>query len=204
MARQIVLGPAVLQHDFRPSHAGDLSTARERFRRLAGRGYLAAVESFGRSKIIREFDSTAEETLFFPRRAGGAASIIAKRTLSLLQEKILRRQETPRPAFDAERLLKNWLTSDQLAQFEATRTFVVVGFSGERYRISAGPAPNVVSLDKLGDVEVARLTDAKIRSELSMLIWKIVLEAGQPECLEGMQKSSGPIADCVPALFPPA
>ncbi|RTE91317.1 hypothetical protein D6B98_21935 [Bradyrhizobium sp. LVM 105] len=172
---------------------------------MAARGYLAATRSFGRSKIIRELDPTAEETLFFPGRAGGAASIITlERTLILIQERIRRHRGTPRPAFDAEALLKNWLTSDQLTQFEATRTFVVVGCSGARYRISARPVPNVVSLDKLGDIEITPLTGAKIRSELSMLIWKIVLETGKPELLKGMQKSSGPIADCVPVLFPPA
>ena len=49
-----------------------LSEAKERFRQLSEQGYIAAVrEKEGSSKIIRSFEPTAEETLFFPRLVGG-------------------------------------------------------------------------------------------------------------------------------------
>jgi hypothetical protein len=46
--------------------------AEERFKMLTGLGFTAAVrETTGEASVIRSFDPTAEETLFFPRLVGG-------------------------------------------------------------------------------------------------------------------------------------
>ena len=51
------------------------------------------------------------------------------------------------------RLLKNWLTSEQRAQFEARRYFDVIGcHTGRHYRIHYGTANNVHLLDTEGPI----------------------------------------------------
>ena len=50
----------------------EVTKAEQRFRELTGAGFTAAVRSGpGEQRIIRSFDSTAEETLFYPRLVGG-------------------------------------------------------------------------------------------------------------------------------------
>jgi hypothetical protein len=73
MATQIVMN---LSGDSR--HFFDLDTrealviAERRFRKLTGKGYTAAIRTIsGDLKIIRTFDPTAHETLFYPRLVGG-------------------------------------------------------------------------------------------------------------------------------------
>jgi hypothetical protein len=49
-----------------------VAKAERRFRQLTGTGFTAAVRTAeGRSKLIRNFDPSAEETIFFPRLQGG-------------------------------------------------------------------------------------------------------------------------------------
>jgi hypothetical protein len=49
------------------------------------------------------------------------------------------------------RLLRNWLSSEQRAQFDARQYFEVIGcHSGKRYRIHYGQATNVQELDRSG------------------------------------------------------
>jgi len=50
----------------------EVTKAEQRFRELTGAGFTAAVRSgLGEQRIIRSFDPTAEETLFYPRLVGG-------------------------------------------------------------------------------------------------------------------------------------
>jgi hypothetical protein len=50
------------------------------------------------------------------------------------------------------RLLRSWLSTEQLAQFDAHRYFDVVGNqSGKRYRIHFGVSVNIHELDRSGD-----------------------------------------------------
>ena len=50
-----------------------------------------------------------------------------------------------------EKLLREWLSPDQRVQFDASKTFEVVGAnSGKRYRISYGTGNNVHELDEAG------------------------------------------------------
>jgi len=60
------------RHWYDATHERSLSEAKERFRQLSKRGYIAAVrQQEGSSRIIRSLEPTAEETLFFPRLVGG-------------------------------------------------------------------------------------------------------------------------------------
>jgi hypothetical protein len=73
MATQIVMDHSGdTRHDFDANDAKALLEAEERFKQLTGAGFIAAVKkSSGNPAITRTFDSTAEETLFFPRLVGG-------------------------------------------------------------------------------------------------------------------------------------
>jgi hypothetical protein len=60
------------RHWYDATDKRSLLEAEERFRQLSERGYTAAVRGTGgSSRIIRAFEPTAEETLFFPRLVGG-------------------------------------------------------------------------------------------------------------------------------------
>ena len=60
------------RHVFDRSDSTALAHAEERFKDLTGQGFIAAVrEGDGQSRLIKAFDPTAEETLFFPRLVGG-------------------------------------------------------------------------------------------------------------------------------------
>jgi hypothetical protein len=60
------------QHNFDANDANAVLKAEERFKKLTGRGFTAAVRSApGEVTVTRTFDPNAEETLFIPRLVGG-------------------------------------------------------------------------------------------------------------------------------------
>ena len=60
------------RHWYDATDERSLVEAKERFRQLSERGYTAAVRGpDGASRLVRSFEPTAEETLFFPRLVGG-------------------------------------------------------------------------------------------------------------------------------------
>jgi hypothetical protein len=60
------------RHWYDATDERSLVEAKERFRQLSEQGYTAAVRGQdGSSRIVRSFEPTAEETLFFPRLVGG-------------------------------------------------------------------------------------------------------------------------------------
>jgi hypothetical protein len=73
MASQIVMDrTGDTRHIFDNQDRAEVTKAEQRFRELTGAGFTAAVRSGpGEQRIIRSFDSTAEETLFYPRLVGG-------------------------------------------------------------------------------------------------------------------------------------
>jgi hypothetical protein len=73
MATQIVMDrTGDTRHYFDKTDIKALSKAKERFERLTGLGFTAAVRSAsGDVAVTRTFDANAEETLFFPRLVGG-------------------------------------------------------------------------------------------------------------------------------------
>ena len=73
MATQIVMDHSGdTRHWFDQRDRESLLKAEERFRDLSNLGYTAAVRNaLGDPSIVRNFDPTAEETLFFPRLVGG-------------------------------------------------------------------------------------------------------------------------------------
>jgi hypothetical protein len=73
MATQIVMDhTGDSRHYFNSDDANAVSEAEERFRSLTKDGYTAAVrDPTGKAAVIRRFDPSAKETLFFPRLVGG-------------------------------------------------------------------------------------------------------------------------------------
>jgi hypothetical protein len=61
------------RHDFDPACSAEVMDAERRFRELTGMGFRAV--SLGRNgepgKLLRDFDATAEKTLFIPQLQGG-------------------------------------------------------------------------------------------------------------------------------------
>jgi hypothetical protein len=73
MATQIVMDrTGDTRHHFDKTDFEARSKAEERFERLTGLGFTAAVRSAsGDVAVTRTYDANAEETLFFPRLVGG-------------------------------------------------------------------------------------------------------------------------------------
>jgi hypothetical protein len=73
MARQIVMdATGDTHHAFDPTDAEALRKAKERFRALTGAGFTAVLRRIdGQARLVRSFDPSVEETLFFPRLEGG-------------------------------------------------------------------------------------------------------------------------------------
>lgn len=73
MATQIVMDhTGDTRHRFDPDDAQAVAKAEERFRRLTGYGFTAAVRTAsGEVAKLQSFDPAAEQTLFFPRLVGG-------------------------------------------------------------------------------------------------------------------------------------
>ncbi|WP_426423259.1 hypothetical protein [Bradyrhizobium genosp. A] len=60
------------RHFFEQDDPKQLAEAEQRFNKLSGQGFTAATRTAaGDLKVIRSFDPTAEETLFYPRLVGG-------------------------------------------------------------------------------------------------------------------------------------
>lgn len=79
------------------------------------------------------------------------------RVLTVLSQKVRGLREsyhafTEGPEIRGIALLKEWLSPAQLAQFDATRSFDVIGCQSlRRYRIRYGNAMNVIEIDGAGD-----------------------------------------------------
>jgi hypothetical protein len=73
MATQIVMDrTGDTRHSFDIHDRVEVEKAERRFKELTGAGFTAAVRSGpGEQRVIRSFDPTAEETLFYPRLVGG-------------------------------------------------------------------------------------------------------------------------------------
>jgi hypothetical protein len=73
MATQIVMDhTGDTRHYFDADDTKALAKAEDHFKMLIGLGFTAAVrEATGEAAVVRSFDPTAEETLFFPRLVGG-------------------------------------------------------------------------------------------------------------------------------------
>ena len=73
MASQIVLDrTGDTRHMFDKQDRAEVARAEQPFMELTGAGFTAAVRSGpGEQRIIRSFDPTAEQTLFYPRLVGG-------------------------------------------------------------------------------------------------------------------------------------
>jgi hypothetical protein len=60
------------RHEFDAADKAQVALAEERFRELTGLGFTPAERTGpGTSKLVRQFDPEATETLFIPRLKGG-------------------------------------------------------------------------------------------------------------------------------------
>jgi hypothetical protein len=60
------------RHYFDPNDDASLAEAKHRFQQLTNAGYVAARRTGnGTSELLRQFEATAQETLFIPRLVGG-------------------------------------------------------------------------------------------------------------------------------------
>ncbi len=73
MAIQIVMDrTGDTRHGFDANDLQELTKAEERFKELTKVGFTAATRSAnGDVSVVRSFDPTAEETVFYPRLVGG-------------------------------------------------------------------------------------------------------------------------------------
>jgi hypothetical protein len=73
MASQIVMDrTGDTRHIFDNQDCAEVAKAERRFKELTGAGFTAAVRlGPGEQRVIRSFDPTVEETLFYPRLVGG-------------------------------------------------------------------------------------------------------------------------------------
>ena len=73
MATQIVMDhTGDSRHPFDQTEPEGLAKAERRFRELTGQGFTAATRTAaGDLKVVRTFDPSADETLFYPRLVGG-------------------------------------------------------------------------------------------------------------------------------------
>jgi hypothetical protein len=73
MATQIIMDySGDTRHEFDVKDEKALLEAEERFKRLTGAGFTAAIRNrAGEPTVSRNFDPTAPETVFFPRLVGG-------------------------------------------------------------------------------------------------------------------------------------
>jgi hypothetical protein len=73
MATQIVMDhKGDTRHYFNANDSKAVIKAEQRFKKLTGRGFTAAVRTgSGEAAVTRTFDPNAEETLFIPRLVAG-------------------------------------------------------------------------------------------------------------------------------------
>jgi len=80
------------------------------------------------------------------------------------------------------KLLREWLSPAQLAQFDVDGYFDVIGCdTGKKYRIHYGSSMNVEELDKFGQPRICYcfVTDAPLAPGDVVLAQKIALETGE-------------------------
>lgn len=73
MPRQIVMDhTGDTRHEFDAKDTAAIAAAETRFLELTGAGFTAGKRvGEGKTELLKKFDPTAEETIFFPRLQGG-------------------------------------------------------------------------------------------------------------------------------------
>jgi len=109
----------------------------------------------------------------------------AARWLRSLRERLQRPSPSAREARGLK-LLKEWLSPEQLIQYNANGFFDVVGCdSGAKYRIHHGASMNVVEIDDFGDIHAGWcfIPKACMVAGDVMLAQKIALETDERSAL---------------------
>jgi len=120
--------------------------------------------------------------MFLFRRNGVASSARLHAVRSLYSTFI----ERNGPETRARRLLRDWLSPEQRAQFDANNYFEVAGsHTGRRYRIQYGTLSNVVELDASGQPAIGWcfVPERPLAAGDVMLAQKIALETDEAAML---------------------
>lgn len=127
--------------------------------------------------------------MFLFRRRGGVGSARLRAVRSLYLTFI----EQNGPEARARRLLRNWLSPEQRAQFDGEGYFEVTGsHTGRRYRIYYGTVSNVVEVDASGQPAIGWcfLPERALAAGDVMLAQKIALETDEAAVLALAHKFS--------------
>jgi hypothetical protein len=204
MASQIVMDrTGDTRHIFNNQDRAEVAKAEQRFMELTGEGFTAAVRTGpGEQRVIRSFDPTAEETLFYPRLIGGwlvsgqILHAVGSCGLALLLWALLlvvlpsgSRSETNVRALT---LLKEWLSPEQRASYERLGYFEVVGSdTGKSYRIHHGTQTNIEELSHTGQrvCKWCFVPDGDLVAGDVMLAQKIALETNERGALTVAHRS---------------
>jgi hypothetical protein len=109
------------------------------------------------------------------------------RKVSALLRKCLGAFTIQTPCYRSVALLREWLSSEQLAQFDRTRSFIVTGCdTGRRYSIQYGTATNIFEIDESGHTVVGWcfLPSGGLAAGDVMLAQKIALESDERAALQ--------------------
>ncbi|MCA1365014.1 hypothetical protein I6F14_32595 [Bradyrhizobium sp. IC3069] len=120
--------------------------------------------------------------MFLFRRSGVGSSARLRALRALYWS--FSEQNTPEAR--ARRLLREWLSPDQRAQFDAESYFEVTGsHTGRRYRIHYGTVSNVVQVDEAGQPETGWcfVPERALAAGDVMLAQKIALETDEMSVL---------------------
>lgn len=120
--------------------------------------------------------------MFLVRRSGAATNARLRALRALYRS--FNEQNTPEAR--GRRLLREWLSPDQRAQFDAETYFEVTGsHSGRRYRIHYGTVSNVVQVDEAGQPETGWcfVPERALAVGDVMLAQKIALETDEMSVL---------------------
>jgi len=163
------------------------------FKKLTGAGCTATIRnSSEETRLTRMFDPIA----VFPRRVGGYFLMFGNMfntdrlrqliTTGMLRARAIRKRYREFGFTQAEmrgiNLLKEWLSPEQLVQYESHGYFDVIGGqSGKRYRIRYGTQMNITQIGSRGNVEAGFCfvpLEPLVAGEV-MLTQKIALETDE-------------------------
>jgi hypothetical protein len=167
---------------------------------LTEAGFTAAKRTvIGTSELIREFDPTAQETVFIPLPVVLVGLLLPVLAVDFRVNRPSRARKQAEERGIA--LLRSWLTPEQDRQWAVRRYFEVVGCdSGTRYRITRGTVMNIHQLNPEGRkvAEWCFAPEGDVVTGDILLAQKIALETMEGKALTIANRSdhglSGPCA----------
>jgi hypothetical protein len=134
---------------------------------------------------------------------GKQASQAARRSRAV-RELYARVRKGDTPQIRALRLLRSWLSPEQLAQLETSGYFDVIGgTSGRKYRIKFGVCANILEFDGRGEPKAGWcfVPESTLVPGDVMLAQKIALETCEREALAVANKFGPPVSLRAGSMF---